>query len=244
MSLVIIATLLFLTPVFYYLPMPVLAAITIVAVFGLINIGEFRSLFSTKKSEGFIAVFTAICTLLIGIQEGILLGVVASMLNILYKYSRPNVAELGVIPGSRLYQNIERHPEAKAIEGILILRVDASFSFINAEFFRDFILEKSRERNKSTHYVIIDGSTINSLDTTATDQLKSMITTLRNWDIELYITGLKGPVRDVIDKSGLREFLGDDHYYREPHEAVKKILEIIDQENQTSRLDEYKNVTG
>ncbi|HKK45841.1 MAG TPA: sulfate permease [Balneolaceae bacterium] len=244
MSLVIIATLLFLTPIFYYLPMPVLAAITIVAVFGLINIGEFKSLFSTKRSEGFIAVFTAICTLLIGIQEGILLGVVASMLNILYKYSRPNVAELGVIPGSRLYQNIERHPEAKAIEGILILRVDASFSFINAEFFRDFILEKSRERNKSTHYVIIDGSTINTLDTTATDQLKSMITTLRNWDIELYITGLKGPVRDVIDKSGLREFLGDDHYYREPHEAVKKILELMDQKNHTSRLEEYKNVTS
>ena len=244
MSIVIIATLLFLTPVFYYLPMPVLAAITIVAVFGLINIKEFKFLFTTKRSEGLIAVFTAVCTLLIGIQEGILLGVVASMLNILYKYSRPNVAELGVIPGSRLYQNMDRHPEAKPIEGILILRVDASFSFINAEFFRDFILEKSRERNKSTHYVIIDGSSINTLDTTATDQLTSMITTLRNWDIELYITGLKGPVRDVVEKSGLREFLGEDHYYREPHEAVKRILEIMDQKNHTSRLEEYKNVTS
>lgn len=244
MSVLIIATLLFLTPVFYFLPMPVLAAITIVAVFGLINIAEFKFLFTTKKTEGFIAVFTAVCTLLIGIQEGILLGVVASMLNILYKFSRPNVAELGIIPGTRLFKNLERNPEAKTIDGILILRVDASFSFVNAEFFRDFVLEKSRERNKSARFVIIDGSSINTLDTTATDQLKSMITTLRNWNIQLYITGLKGPVRDVINKSGLREFLGEDHYFREPHEAVTQILEIMDEEDQKSRLKEYRDVIG
>ncbi len=243
-SLVIIATLLLLTPVFYFLPMPILAAIIIVSALNLIDISEFKSLFKTKRTEGFIAVFTAVCTLLIGIQEGILLGVVASMVNILYRYSRPNVAELGLIPGTRLYKNLSRNPDAKPIDSILILRVDASFSFVNAEFFRDYILEKSRDRNKSTRFVIIDGSSINTLDTTAADQLKSMITTLRNWDIELYITGLKGPVRDVIDRSGLREFLGPDHYFREPHEAVAQILEILDKEDDKSRLEDYKKVSG
>lgn len=243
-SSIIIATLLFLTPIFYFLPMPILAAIIIVSALNLIDISEFKFLYSTKRSEGVIAVFTAFCTLLIGIQEGILLGVVASMLQILYKYSRPNVAELGIIPGTRLFKNLDRNPEAKTIDGVMILRVDASFSFINADFFRDYILEKSKERNESTRYVVIDGSTINNLDTTATDKLKSMITTLKNWDIELYITGLKGPVRDVIDKSGLREFLGEDHYFRDPHEAISHILEIMDKENQESRLQDYKDVTG
>jgi SulP family sulfate permease len=243
-SAVIIATLLFLTPIFYFLPMPILAAIIIVSALNLIDISEFKSLFKTKRSEGYIAVFTAGCTLLIGIQEGILLGIVASMLNILYKYSRPNVAELGILPGTRLFKNLDRNPEAQTIDSVLILRVDASFSFVNAEFFRDYILEKSRERNDSTRFVVIDGSSINSLDTTAVDQLRSMITTLRNWDIELYITGLKGPVRDVIDSSGLREFLGDNHYYREPHEAISKILKIMDSEDQESRLADYKDVTG
>lgn len=241
-STVIIATLLFLTPLFYYLPMPILAAIIIVSALNLIDISEFKSLYKTKRTEGFIAVFTAICTLLIGIQEGILLGVVGSMLNILYQYSRPNVAELGVIPGTRLFKNLNRNPEAKPIDSILILRVDASFSFVNADFFRDFVLQKSQERNETTRCVIIDGSSINTLDTTAVEQLKSMITTLKNWDIELYITGLKGPVRDVINKSGLREFLGGDHYFREPHEAVTHILERMDQEDQKSRLDDYKEV--
>lgn len=236
---VIIATLILLTPVFYYLPMPVLAAIIIVSALNLIDISEFHFLFSTKKSEGFIAIFTAVCTLFIGIQEGILLGVVASMVNILYKYSRPNVAELGLIPGTHLFQNIDRKSNAQRINGVIILRVDASFSFINADFFRDYIVKKTRERNSYTRYVIIDGSTINTLDTTAIDQLKSMATTLKNWDIELFITGLKGPVRDVISKSGMRDFLGEDHFFREPHEAVQHILKIMDHEDETSRLDTY-----
>lgn len=239
-SAVIIATLLLLTPVFYYLPMPILAAIIIVSALNLIDIGEFKFLFSTKKSEGFIAIFTAVCTLFIGIQEGILLGVVASMVNILYKYSRPNVAELGLIPGTRLFQNINRNNEARPIDGVLILRVDASFSFINADFFRDYIIDKTRERNNNTRHVIIDGSTINTLDTTAIDQLKSMTTTLRNWDIELYITGLKGPIRDVIDKSGLRDYVGKNHFFREPHEAVQHVLGLMDKEDDTSRLNVYK----
>lgn len=243
-SSIIIATLLLLTPIFYFLPMPILAAIIIVSALNLIDISEFKFLYTTKRSEGFIAIFTAICTLLIGIQEGILLGVVASMLQILYKYSRPNVAELGIIPGTRLFKNLDRNPEAKTIDGVLILRVDASFSFINADYFRDYILETSRERNETTRYVVIDGSTINNLDTTATDKLKSMVTTLKNWDIELYIAGLKGPVRDVIDKSGLREYLGDDHYFRDPHEAISHILKIMDKENEETRLQDYKDVTG
>lgn len=243
-SLVIIFTLILLTPLFYYLPMPILAAIIIVSALNLIDISEFKFLYKTKRSEGLIAVFTAVCTLLIGIQEGILLGVVVSMLHILYRYSRPNVAELGIIPGTRLFKDLERHPKAKTVDGVLMLRVDASFSFINADFFRDYIIEKSRERNESTRYVIIDGSAINNLDTTATDQLKSMIGTLENWDIELYITGLKGPVRDVIDKAGLREYLGEDHYFREPHEAVITILKNMDSEDKTSRLASYRNFIG
>lgn len=237
---VIIATLILLTPIFYYLPMPVLAAIIIVSALNLIDISEFKFLLNTKKSEGYIAIFTAVCTLFIGIQEGILLGVVASMVNILYKYSRPNVAELGLIPGTHLFQNIDRKSNAQRINGVIILRVDASFSFINADFFRDYIVKKTREKNNYTRYVVIDGSTINTLDTTALDQLKSMATTLKNWDIELYITGLKGPVRDIISKSGMRNFLGKDHFFREPHEAVQHILKIMDREDDTSRLDIYK----
>jgi len=240
---VIILTLLFLTPLFYYLPMPVLAAIIIVAVFGLIDIEEIRFLYKAKKSEGVIATFTFLGTLIIGIQEGILLGVGASMLTMLYKYSRPAVAELGIVPGTRIFKNLDRNPEACRIDCVLILRVDASFSFINAEFFRDYIIEKSKEQSKETRYVIIDGSSINMLDTTAIDSLKTIIKTLKKWNIELYLTGLKGPVRDVVKKSGLREYLGRSHYCEDPHEAVEYVLEELDSEDDGNRSVKYDKIS-
>lgn len=243
-ALLLTLTLIFLTSFFYYLPMPVLAAIIIVAVFGLIDIEEMKFLFSTKKSDGAIAIFTFFSTLFIGIQEGILLGVAASMITLLYKYSRPAVAELGLIPNTRVYKNLVRNDKARRIEGVLILRVDASFSFINADFFRDFILEKSDDQHDYTRYVVIDGSSINMVDTTAIDSLKSIIKTLQSWDMELYIAGLKGPVRDVIEKSGLKEFLGPDHYCENTHEAIEKILKRMDAADEGTRLKEYDELSS
>lgn len=243
-AILLTLTLIFLTDVFYYLPMPVLAAIIIVAVFGLIDIEEIKFLLSTKKSDGAIAIFTFFCTLVIGIQEGILLGVGASMITLLYKYSRPAVAELGLIPNTRVYKNLIRNEKAQRIEGVLILRVDASFSFINADFFRDFILEKSDDQHDYTRYVVIDGSSINMVDTTAIDSLKSIIKTLQSWDMELYITGLKGPVRDVIKKSGLKEFLGPDHYCENTHEAIEKILKKMDAADKGTRFKEYDELSN
>lgn len=240
---VIIATLLFLTPVFYYLPMPVLAAIIIVSVFGLIDIEEAKFLVKTRKSEGWIAAFTFFCTIFIDIQDGILLGIGASMLHMLYKVSRPSVAELGVLPNTHSFKNLDRNPEAERIDDILILRIDASFSFMNSEFFRDFILEKSEEKNQETRFVIIDGSSINILDTTAIDTLVSIIKTLRQWDMELYLSGLKGPVRDIVDKSGLKEYLGEDHFCRTPHMAVKRILKKLDEADSGNRTEKYRDIS-
>jgi len=245
----IIITLLMLTPLFYYLPIPILAAIIIVSAFSLIEIEEVKFLFRAKRSEGWVSIFTAASTLLIGIQEGILLGVLASMVVILYSLSRPKVAELGLIPGTRSFKNIERNLESVRIEDIIILRVDAAFSFVNAEFFRDFILEKSRQRNDSnqTQYVIIEGSAINDLDVTAVDSLKSVIKVLKEWNIELYIAGLKGHVRDMAARSGLKEYLGEHRFCRSPHQAVMEILKKMDEKKEkgrADRLDQYKEKSG
>lgn len=235
---VVIAALLFLTPVFYYMPMTVLAAIIVASIIKMIHIREFKALFKTSRTEGFIAIGTAIATLFIGIQEGIFLGVLASLIKTLYHYTRPNVAELGLVPGTRLFMDIDRNEGAHHIKKVLILRVDASFSYINADFFRDVVLEKSRKRNKTTKYVVIDGSTINTLDTTAIEQLEIMTSTLRSWGMDLYITGLRGNIRDVFNKSGFINQLGVDHLFREPHEAIQYLLKVMDEE----RLENYQKV--
>ncbi len=238
-ALIIGLTLLFLTPLFYHLPMAVLGAIIMVAAFGLIDADELRDLFRTRQRDGYIGIFTAACVLTIGIQEGILLGIGATMLAMLYRISRPNVAELGHVPGTRLFRDLGRFDEAVRIEGILVLRVDAAFSFANAEYFKEFILDKSEREGRQVEVVVIDGTSINDLDTTATDALRSVVRVLRKRGIELYFTGLIGPVREVMVRSGLIDEIGGEHFQMGPHDAVVHVLEEWDKEDGGDRVPRY-----
>ncbi|PSQ90881.1 MAG: sodium-independent anion transporter [Bacteroidetes bacterium QH_2_63_10] len=236
---VIALTLLFLTPLFYYLPQPALAAIIIVAGIGLIDLHELRNLFKARRRDGYLALFTAACTLFIGIQEGILLGIGASVIAVLFRISRPNVAELGHVPGTRLFRDLERFDQAVRLRDIMVLRVDASFSFANAEYFKDFILEKSELEGRDVKVVIVDGSSINGLDTTAIEALFSVAESLEEQGIELHFTGLIGPVREVVRRSGLHALLGENKFHLDPHAAVVSVLERWDAEEGTDRIDQY-----
>ncbi len=236
---VIALTLLFLTPLFYYLPLPALAAIIIVAGIGLIDLHELRNLFKARRRDGYIALFTAGCTLFIGIQEGILLGIGASVIAVLFRISRPNVAELGHVSGTRLFRDLDRFEQAVRLRDIMVLRVDAAFSFANAEYFKNFILEKSEREGRNVEVVIVDGSSINGLDTTAIEALFSVAESLEEEGIDLHLTGLIGPVREVVRRSGLHALLGEDKFHLDPHTAVVSVLERWDAEEGTDRIDQY-----
>ncbi|PQJ34452.1 sodium-independent anion transporter [Salinibacter sp. 10B] len=238
-AIIIALTLLFLTPLFYYLPVPALAAIIIVAGLGLIDLHELRNLFRARRRDGYIALFTASCILFIGLQEGILLGIGASVIVVLFRISRPNVAELGHVPGTRLFRDMERFEQAVRLKDIMVLRVDASFSFANAEYFKDFILEKSEREGRNVEVVVVDGSSINDLDTTAIGALFSVVESLEEMGIELHITGLIGPVREVVRRSGLYGLLGEDHFHLDPHEAVVGVLERWDAQDDENRVERY-----
>ncbi|MEX0769652.1 MAG: sulfate permease [Balneolaceae bacterium] len=228
-------TLLFLTPLFYFIPIPILAAIIIVSTLSIINIRELFYLFRTKQEDGYIAIFTFSSVLLIGIQEGILLGIGASLIVVLYRSSRPNMAVLGHIGGSQTFRDIARNPEAHQVEGILILRLDASFSFNNADYIKDFIIHKATERGNRIHAVIVDGASINDLDTTAIESLRSVAETLEDWDIELHFSGLKGPIRDVMLRSGLARKMGGTHFHMSTHHAVQYLLEKWESEDPSKK---------
>ncbi|WP_022834741.1 SulP family inorganic anion transporter [Salisaeta longa] len=245
-SVVIILTLLFLTPLFRPLPAPALAAIIMVAGFGLIDLEEIQELFETRRRDGTIALLTAGSVLFIGIQAGIIIGIVASVLLVLHRISRPNVAELGHVPGTRLFRDLERFEQAEPIDDILVLRVDAAFSFANAEYFKDFILDKSEREGRSIKVVVIDGTSINDLDTTAIEALESMLKTLRERGIDLHFTSLIGPVREVVRRSDLYQDLGEDHFHLDPHDAVTHVLQKWDRDDDitsTSRESRYMGQT-
>lgn len=240
---VVALTLLFLTPVFRYLPMSVLGAIIVFAAAGLVDLEELRELYRTKPSDGWVALFTFVCTLTLGIQEGILLGVSAAVLVILYRLSRPHVAELGHVPSTHRFHNLERFPDAQRIPGLLMLRIEAGFSFFNADYFKDYILGRSKS-DRPVRAVVIDGSPINYLDSTAVDALVEVVAELEDRGIEIHVTGLKGPVRDVVENSGLAAKLGEDHFHMSPHYAVVHILEQWDRAEGTGMLETYQRHRG
>ncbi|MDZ7718656.1 MAG: sulfate permease [Balneolaceae bacterium] len=237
-AVVICLTLLFLTPLFYYIPVAGLSAIIILAALSLIDFDELRYLFRTKPEDGYIALFTFFSVLLIGIQEGILLGIGGSLLLVLYRSSRPNLAVLGHIPGTRTYRDISRNQQAEPIEEILILRFDAAINFNNAEFIKDFIIQKSEDRNKKIRAVIVDAMSINDLDTTAIEALHSVMETLETWDIEFHFAGMKTPVQKLLTRSGLARSLGGTHFHESTHLAVKYLLEKWDQKEKESHSPE------
>ena len=144
-ALVVGLTLLFLTPLFYYLPNSVLAAIIMVAVFGLIDLRYPAQLFRSRKDEFMLLVATFVITLTVGIKDGILVGVLLSLLLLVYRTSRPHIAVLGKIKGTNYFKNVLRFPaETEIHDAFLIIRFDAQLFFGNKDYFkkREFILER------------------------------------------------------------------------------------------------------
>jgi SulP family sulfate permease len=130
------------------------------------------------------------------------------------------------------------------LDEILLLRVDAAFSFANADYFSSFILEHSTQQERPVKAVIVDGSSINDLDTTAIEALITIAERLEEDGIELHLTGLIGPVRETVRRSPLHAALGEDHFHLNPHQAVASILDRLDTEADTDRLEQYLKTTG
>ena len=219
-ALLIVLTLLFLTPLFYYLPKALLASVIMVAVFGLIDYKEVIHLWKTDKKDLLMLAVTFFATLSTGIEEGIAIGVALSLGMVLFRSSYPHVAVLGQLPGTNMYRNINRYSEALQHEGILIVRFDAQLFFANLQYFRDLIEEEVYKR-KNVKVVIINGQAINSLDSSAIHMLKDLIEELDKDHIKLVFSGLKGPIRDIMVKNRIVDELGTKHFFNEVHEAVE-----------------------
>lgn len=217
-------TLLFLTPLFYYLPISVLAAVIVVVALKLIDLPQLRYLVKTKRRDAAVAFLTFFATLSLGIQEGILLGVAASVFVILVQITRPQIHELGRVPGTDEFRSLTHFPNAEIIPGIYMLRIDSSLSFANSETLRQKLLEPTTSTGKSFEVIIIDATGVNSLDTTSATMLAAVTEVLNARHVELYIAGAKGQVRETIVRSGLDQELGKTHFALTVDEAAQRVL--------------------
>ncbi len=216
---IIALTLLFLTPLFYHLPTAILASIVIVAVSGLFDWKEARFLWRVDRRDFAMMMVTFVATLGLGIEQGILVGVAASLIVVIHRSSRPHVAIEGRLPGSSTYRNIARNPQAETRDGIVVFRMDDSLYFANVTYFKESI-EELDEQDDALGAVIINAFPINRIDSTAVHALRELVEDLQRRGIELFVSGMKGPVRDVLEKAGLVERIGHERFFLEVHEAV------------------------
>jgi SulP family sulfate permease len=240
-ALLIIPAVLFLTPVFETLPQAALGATIIVAVLNLVDIEEMRHIARVKRSDliGLGVSFGA--TLVLGIERGMLVAIVASMLVVFARMSRPHTATLGRIPDSTSYRNVERFPEADTFEGIEVVRIDAALSFVNAQQVKRLIAETADSLTIAPRALVLDCTGINDIDATGADALSEIITELDERGVTLHLCDVKGPARDVLHRAGLWDRL-DGRIHATAHLAVEQIRGHVDapDELREAGIDEYR----
>lgn len=224
-ALCLLLTVLFLTPLFRHLPNVTLAAILVVSSLRLIDTREIRYLFNVKITEGLLLVFTFAMTLIFGVTPGLLLGIVASILLFITLNTRPHTAILGRLPNTNIFRNIEQFPEAETLPGLVILRIDASLYFANVVFLKQRVHEICDTYGPDLRALILDGSAINDLDSSADTALHQLSDEFKKKGISFYIAGVKAPVREVMRRSGLYETLGGDHFFFTIDAAVRRFQE-------------------
>lgn len=190
-------TLLFFTSFFYFLPSAVLGAIILVAVSKLFNWRYPQQLWKNSRQEFYILLFTFIITLFIGIKEGILLGVFAALLYMLYQNTQPHIAVLGRLKNTHYFKNINRFSEdIITFPEVLILRFDGQLFFGNQAYFKKDVSRQISLQEKVIKHLVIAAAPINYIDATAFQMLINWTEELNDKQINVYWTGLNGPQRD------------------------------------------------
>ncbi|WP_298947338.1 SulP family inorganic anion transporter [uncultured Polaribacter sp.] len=217
----VLITLLFLTPLFYHLPKSVLAAIIIVAVFGLVNIKEAKFLWKANNLDFWLMLITFLATLLLGIKYGIIIGVGLSLIILIFRTSRPYVAELGKVPDSNFYRNKNRFEEVIIEKDILVFRFDAQLFYANSNYFRDRLDEMIDQKGNALKLIVLDAESINRVDSTGLEMLKERVKFFQKKGINFYFAGVKGPVRDDLFRSGILDIIDIKHFFMRVNQAVK-----------------------
>jgi anti-anti-sigma factor len=206
-SLTLGACLLFLTDMLANLPAVVLAAVVLVAVKGLIDLPSLRRLYRVSRLEFRISLVALVGVLLLGILKGVLLAAIVSLLMFLAAAARPHIAFLGRIPGTERFSDLARHPENESVPGVIVVRIEASLLYFNAQFVRDVVWEKLRA-TPGVRLVVFDLSDSPFVDVAGADMFSGMQEELAKQGIRMRIVETHARVRDLLRAQGLEERVG------------------------------------
>jgi sulfate permease, SulP family len=217
-AVLITIAVLFLTPLFYFLPQSTLAATIIIAVLGLIDVKTLRQMWRYNIADALCFIITFVAVLGFGIETGIMVGVATSIALFLWRTSFPHIAVVGRVGETEHFRNVHRH-DVQTYPGILALRVDGSLYFANTKYLEDYILKAIADRPEIRHLVLI-GSAINFIDASALETLEGLIVDLQGAGVQLYLAEVKGPVFDRLQKIGFIDKLGGDRIFISTHAAM------------------------
>ena len=221
-SLTVVVMLLFFTPILYYLPQSVLAAVIMMAVLGLINISGFIHAWKARRHDGVIAVITFFSTLAFAphLDQGIFVGIALSLLVFLYNSMRPRVAILSKLPDGSFHDACTY--ELKMCEHIAMVRFDGPLFFANATYLEDQIAKLRLTMPKLNHILIV-ATGIDDMDATGEEALSLIVDRLRSAGYEISFTGIKKNVLDVMKRTHLFEKIGPDRFFPTQDMAVESI---------------------
>jgi high affinity sulfate transporter 1 len=220
----IFLTLLFVLPLFFKLPNATLSAVVIQAMLGLLNFAYLRKLFRIDRSEFAYAMAALFGVLVLGILQGVALGVVLSLAVLIRRVSRPATAVLGRLPGTNTYRNIAVYPKAETIPGLLVFRFDAPIIFANAGYFADEVRRLIANSATPVHGVMIPSRQINQLDSTGASQLERLHAELNAKGIVLSFVEVKSALQEALHRTGIEEKIGVSHFYESIEEGVQAFL--------------------
>jgi MFS superfamily sulfate permease-like transporter len=221
-SLMIAATLLFFSPILYYLPQAVLAAVIMMAVVRLINVSKFIHAWQAQKYDGVIFIISFVCTLAFAphLDRGIIIGVALSVGLYLYRKLKPGLAVLSLHPDNTL-RDARRHG-LKECRYIAVLRFDGPLFFASAAYLEEQILDRVASMPDLRH-ILVAAHGINELDASGEEMLSVLIDQLREAGYDFSFSGLNDKVIDVLKRTHLYEKVGEDHMFLSRALAIEAI---------------------
>ena len=229
-GLIVLVSLLFLTPLLYHLPQAVLAAIIMLAVTGLINFKAFKHAWKANRHDGIAAVVTFFATLALAphLDKGILIGASLALILYLLRTMKPRVAILGRHPDGTL-RDAKVH-DLPTSEHIIAVRFDGSLYFANVPLFEDAILEAIANHPKAK-FILVVGDGINQLDASGEEIIHHLVQASRENGVTMVFSGLKQQVLQVMQNTGLYSYIGAENFYRTVDNALEAIYQSINDES-------------
>ena len=217
----VLLTLRFLMPLLANLPYATLAAIVIAAMIELDQTRKLARFWHYSPLEFGLSLVALLGVLILGVLPGVGLGVILSLLVLIWRSAHPGVAVIGQMPDGCTFRDIARHPEAKIFPGLLIFRIDAQLTFPDSRYFVTSVLWEVGRARDPVKVVIIDAETINDVDITGAEALKKLHAKLAKRGIDLWLAQVKDPVFDKLRRMEVIDVIGVSHCFRSVKEAVE-----------------------